>query len=112
MIRKELWGEIRPDDFAPGSDFRVIVETEGLGVKALLTLMSVVGKSGLYLSERALTTFKHRFIRENRTRYTPRELARMLDLSEGNVYSVLREIGAENANQVEMFADGNDDGNQ
>ena len=91
MISRELWSLVTPEDVASSPDMRLICEK--LGPEVLMGLLSVVGKTYLYLGERNLMPFKERYIMENRTRYTPKELARAIDLSENRVVAIMREHG-------------------
>jgi hypothetical protein len=103
MIAPELWSEITPEDLAASPDMRLICEN--LGPETLMRLMELIGKTYLYLGENNLMPFKERFIMQNKTRYTPKEFARKLGLSENRVLSTLREHGGvHDPKQMDIFA--------
>lgn len=54
--------------------------------------MEVFGKTQIYFSTSPILSMKREFIRKNRERYSTKEMARILDVSESLVYKALREV--------------------
>jgi Mor family transcriptional regulator len=62
------------------------------GIDVFMRLAETFGKTQIYFSTSAIWSMKREFIRKNRERYTTKELARKLDVSESLVYKALREL--------------------
>ncbi len=103
MIQPEIWDEMRIEDISH-SDFRMIAQEFGTDV--MLRLIAMFKGSSLYFTDTYIRDFRLRYIRENKTSKTPRELARLLDLSEGYVYQLLRTLHLE-AQQINLFDETN-----
>ena len=84
---EELLPFIEPEDFAGDETLSLICEALGVEIAAKLSVL--LGGIPIYVRKSALTQFKRRIIRENRKRYSPRELALKLDVSESFVYQSL-----------------------
>jgi len=69
-------------------DETAIRMVEIVGLDKYFELVEEFGKSQVYFSEVASLNMKREFVRQNRDRYTIRELAKLLDVSESWVYKV------------------------
>lgn len=99
MIQPEIWDEMQIEDIG-NADFRMIAQEFGIDV--MLRLIVMFKGTSLYFTETYVRDFRLRYIRENKTSKNPRELARLLDLSEGYVYEILRSMHLE-AQQLNLF---------
>lgn len=75
-------------DYRAFLDETAIRIVEIVGLDKYFELVEEFGKSQVYFSEVASLNMKREFVRQNRDRYSTRELARLLDVSESWVYKV------------------------
>jgi len=64
---------------------------ELIGIQNLLKLIDRFNKTPVYFSDKCLLSMKREYILENVGGASPKQLARMLDLSERYVYEIINE---------------------
>jgi len=97
-VHPTILEQITLDDLA--GDLRLIAEQTTIEIA--LEVHSKCSGLKLYIPQSALDPFKRRFIAENRRRYSPKQLASMLAVSETYVYDVIN--SGRMQNQVDLFS--------
>lgn len=83
------YNEINHKDFLDETAQRIV---EIVGLDKYFELVEEFGKSQVYFSEVASLNMKREFIRQNSDRYSIREMAKLLDVSESWVYKVRQRL--------------------
>ncbi len=103
-LDRELLQHMTPEDLPTGyaQDIARLI-----GVEAFVTLFEAFKSEGIYIPRKSLNPFKRRMAAQLRNRYSPKELARKLDMSEREIYRVLGEARGRHT-QIGLFADEKD----
>lgn len=91
-LRKERWfDEIK---YGECLDVNSLLMVKIIGIEKYVELIEEFGKSQIYFSRRSLNKMKKEFIRVNGDRYSVRELARKLGVSESMVLRVKGKVNS------------------
>ncbi len=100
MIDKSILQNLTIDDLPPGYPKEI---AEAVGLEAFMGMLEHFSGENIYIPKNALAPFKSRMALELKNQHTPKELGRMLDLSERHIYGIFRGNGVTLREQLELF---------